>query len=64
MYSSKPAEKKKMSLFTHLKIYLRDKNFRKLQNKALNHVSKELDLLKFIRKSRMLVFSTLALLSS
>ena len=44
--------------------YVRDRNYRKLQKRTKDLVTKELDLMNAIKRSRMLTFSVFSLLSS
>ena len=53
-----------MSIFAHTVQYLKDKKYRRLQKKAHNLVTGELDLITNIKKARMLALSTISLLSS
>lgn len=53
-----------MSIFKHFKYYVREKNYRKYQKKAKDLVLKELDLMNFIKKSRMLALATFSLLNT
>ena len=56
--------KRELSFFSHLKMYITDKRYRRLRKKATILVEKELDLMTYIKKSRMHALSTMSLLST
>ena len=52
-----------MSLFGYMKNYMRYESFRKYHKKTIYLITKELDLIKFKKKSRTYALATLALLN-
>ena len=53
-----------MGLLKHFREYLRKRNYRKLQKKARDLITKELDLMTTIKKFRMLALATFSLLNT
>ena len=62
--AKKPIASRKSGLLKHLRDYLQKRDYRKLQKKARDLITKELDLITTIKKFRMLALATFSLLNT